>query len=46
MTYMPVQPEVREDPQQTPDELRRRRIARRLGLGAVATVALLVGVGA
>ena len=34
MTYMPTEPDVREDVPQTEDDGRRRRIARRRGLGA------------
>ena len=46
MTYMPTEPELRDDKQDKPDERRRRRIARLLGAGAVSILALLVGVGA
>jgi RND family efflux transporter MFP subunit len=46
MTYMPTEPELREDKQDKPDESRRRRIAWLLGVGAVTVLALLVGAGA
>ena len=46
MTYMPIEPALREDKQDKPDEHRRRRIASLLGAGAVFILALLVGVGA
>jgi RND family efflux transporter MFP subunit len=46
MTYLPPEPELRDDKQDKPDEQRRRRMARLLGAGAVAILALLVGVGA
>jgi RND family efflux transporter MFP subunit len=46
MTYMPTEPELREDKQDKPDEHHRRRIASLLGAGAVFILALLVGVGA
>jgi multidrug efflux pump subunit AcrA (membrane-fusion protein) len=46
MTYMPTEPELREDKHDKPDEHRRRRIASLLAAGAVSILALLVGVGA
>ena len=46
MTYLPSESDVREAPRQTVDDRGRRRLARMLGLGAVATVAGLVGLGA
>jgi RND family efflux transporter MFP subunit len=46
MTYMPTEPELREDKQDKRDESRRRRIAWLLGVGTVSVLALLVGVGA
>jgi RND family efflux transporter MFP subunit len=46
MTYMPVEPELREDKQDKPDERRRRRVTSLLGAGTVSILALLVGVGA
>ena len=39
MTYMPTEPELRDDKQDKPDERRRRRIARLLGAGAVSILA-------
>jgi RND family efflux transporter MFP subunit len=45
MTYMPTEPELREDKQDRPNESRRRRFARLLGGAAVMLLALLVGVG-
>jgi RND family efflux transporter MFP subunit len=42
MNYLPAEPMVHE----YADERQRRRIARTIGLGAIATVALLVGFGA
>ena len=46
MTYMPKEPELRDDKQDRPDERRRRRVASLLGAGAVSLLALLVGAGA
>jgi RND family efflux transporter MFP subunit len=47
MTYLPTEPAIREDEQQTlADSRRRRRIARLLGGGALLTLALVLGVGA
>jgi RND family efflux transporter MFP subunit len=46
MTYMPIEPEVREDKQEKPDESRHRRTGWLLGASAVTVLALLVGVGA
>src|SRR5277367_4447706 len=46
MTYMPVEPELRDDKQDRPDERRRWRTTGLLGVGAVSILALLVGAGA
>jgi multidrug efflux pump subunit AcrA (membrane-fusion protein) len=46
MTYMPVEPELRDDKQDKPDERRRRRTASLLCVDAISILALLVGVGA
>jgi RND family efflux transporter MFP subunit len=46
MTYMPTEPELREDKQDMRDESRRRRVAWLLGVVAVTVLVLLVGVGA
>jgi RND family efflux transporter MFP subunit len=45
MNYLPVEPKVHEYKYAEPGERQRRRTARAIGLGAVATVALLVGFG-
>jgi multidrug efflux pump subunit AcrA (membrane-fusion protein) len=46
MNYLPVEPKVHEYKRAEPGERHRRRIARAIGVGAIATVALLVGFGA
>jgi RND family efflux transporter MFP subunit len=47
MTHIPTEPDIREDERQsTDDRRRRRRIAGLLGVGAIAGLALVVGVGA
>jgi hypothetical protein len=46
MSYLPTQPDLREERQQSLDDRRRRRIARMIGGGTAAAVALLVGFGA
>jgi RND family efflux transporter MFP subunit len=46
MNYLPVEPKVHEYKRAEPGERDRTRIARAIGVGAVATVALLVGFGA
>src|SRR3984893_17743572 len=43
MNYLPVEPKVHEYKHAEPGERHRRRIARAIGVGAIATVALLVG---
>jgi RND family efflux transporter MFP subunit len=45
MNYLPVEPKVHEYKHAEPGERQRRRMARAIGLGAIATVALLVGFG-
>jgi RND family efflux transporter MFP subunit len=45
MNYLPVEPKVHEYKHAEPGERQRRRMARAIGVGAVATVALLVGFG-
>src|ERR1700730_9534825 len=45
MNYLPVESKVHEYKHAEPGERHRRRIARAIGVGAVATVALLVGFG-
>ena len=45
MNYLPAEPMVHEYKEEA-DERQRRRIARMIGLGAIAAVALLVGFGA
>ena len=46
MNYLPTEPELRENFRRKPDDCQRRRIARRVGFGALAAVALLVAFGA
>lgn len=46
MTYLPTEPDIREDKRQSTDDRRRRWIAGLLGVGAVAGLALVVGIGA
>ena len=46
MNYLPAEPKVHDHKGRKADERQRRRIARAIGLGAIATVALLVGFGA
>jgi len=46
MNYLPVESKVHEYKHAEPGERHRRRIARAIGVGAIATVALLVGFGA
>jgi len=46
MNYLPTEPMVHEYKGRKADERQRRRIARTIGLGAIAAVALLVGFGA
>src|ERR1700730_9208375 len=46
MNYLPVEPKVHEYKHAEPGERHRTRIARAIGVGAIATVALLVGFGA
>src|SRR5271154_4478304 len=45
MNYSPMEPIVHEDKPTKPGERQRLRIARMIGLGAIAAVALLVGFG-
>jgi hypothetical protein len=45
MNYLPVEPKSHEYKHAESGERQRRRMARAIGLGAVATVALLVGFG-
>ena len=46
MNYLPAEPMVHEYKGRKADERQRLRIARMIGLGAIAAVALLVGFGA
>lgn len=46
MNYLPAEPMVHDRTERKADERQRRRIARTIGVGAVAAVALLVGFGA
>ena len=46
MNYVPAEPMVHDRIGRKADERQRRRIARTIGLGAIAAVALLVGFGA
>jgi RND family efflux transporter MFP subunit len=46
MNYLPAEPTVHKNKRTNAEEHQRRRIARVIGLGAIATVALLVGLGA
>jgi RND family efflux transporter MFP subunit len=46
MHYLPAEPMIYDRMGRKADERQRRRIARAIGVGAVATVALLVGFGA
>jgi RND family efflux transporter MFP subunit len=45
MNYLPAEPKVHKDRRTNTEERQRRRIARMIGLAAIATVALLVGFG-
>ena len=45
MNYLPAEPMVHEYKGRKADERQRLRIARMIGLGAIAAVALLVGFG-
>jgi hypothetical protein len=45
MNYLPAEPKVHDHKGRKADERQRRRIARAIGLGAIATVALSVGFG-
>jgi RND family efflux transporter MFP subunit len=45
MNYLPAEPKVDDHKGRKADERQRRRIARTIGLGAIATVALLIGFG-
>ena len=45
MNYLPAEPKVHDRKGRKADERQRRRIARAIGLGAIATVALSVGFG-
>jgi RND family efflux transporter MFP subunit len=45
MNYLPAEPKVHQDRRTNTEEHQRQRIARAIGLGAIATVALLVGFG-
>lgn len=46
MNYLPAEPMIHDHKGRKADERQRLRIARAIGVGAVATVALLVGFGA
>ncbi|TPV97998.1 MAG: hypothetical protein USCAAHI_02565 [Beijerinckiaceae bacterium] len=45
MNYLPAEPKVHDHKGRKADECQRRRIARAIGLSAIATVALSVGFG-
>ena len=45
MNYLPAEPKVHQDRRTNTEEHQRQRIARAIGLGAIATVALSVGFG-
>jgi RND family efflux transporter MFP subunit len=45
MNYLPAEPKVHKDRRTNAEEHQRQRIARAIGLGAIVTIALFVGVG-